>query len=1008
MDIFKKIVIAAAFATLELYSFTGFVFATPAITGVTAQQRFPWNGKVDIAYTVTDIASAAKEQGLTTSLKVTAIDRETGTSYMATSLSGNTMLTDGAHSVVWDMGAQGLTFVSTDVVFSVSCEATPALYCVIDLLSGAEAASYPVTYLASPPSDGFNEDSYKTSKLVLRRIEAGTFVMGRDQTDESHRVTLTKPFFIGLFEVTQKQWLLVTGGNPSYFSGDKRPVEMVNYNMIRGSLNGSQWPVSNAVDAGSFIGKLRARTSLDFDLPTEAQWEYACRAGTTTTYNYGNVANENYMWCTDNSSSQTHEVGSKLPNLWGLYDMHGNVNEWCIDWYETLAYGIDPKGSTYSSEERRVLRGGGWYDVASNCASSIRDRNYPAHADNYYPYGYGFRLAWPLAATSQATTISGSSASISIPPQSNIFFDLQGGTGGSASATATYGAAMPTIAIPTRTGYSFCGYYTAANGGGEQYYSADGTSATVRTGTSDMTLYAKWWRPNAPTITPAGGIVASWPLSVAILCATEGATIHYTTDGSEPTVESAVYRRFRISERTTVKAVAIKDGLASEVAVAEYAAGQCADPVITPADGMSFEHAGQNVSIAWSGEDGVLRYTTDGSDPTTNSPVYGGTFTIDDSTVVKAKAFGDQFFDSAIVTANITRIWANVATPVVNAASSFTGTETKVSLSCATEGSRIYYTLDGNDPNSHSTRYAGPFYVTDSCTVKAYATCFDYLDSAVATQSIEKVWGVGDTLGAPDHTFATGGNLPFVRVTDNTAPLGESMKSGAITDSQQSTLSTTVMGPGTISFQWKTSCEDSDGYYDWDHAEFWVDGTRIAQLDGEAAWQTVTQAISGTGPHTLLWKYIKDNVASEGEDCCWVADYRWTSAYTATQTTEVPVPYAWLRGSFPHTPDEYDAYESAAKATAANGVNKVWECYVAGLVPTNATDVFRAVISMVNGNPVIGWTPDLNEGGTKQERVYTVEGRSSLAEGDWEELRIENGELRIGNCRFFRVKVALQ
>ena len=293
--------------------------------------------------------------------------------------------------------------------------------------------------------------------------------------------------------------------------------------------------------------------------------------------------------------------------------------------------------------------------------------------------------------------------------------------------------------------------------------------------------------------------------------------------------------------------------------------------------------------------------------------------------------------------------------------------------------------------------YATALYVTNSCTVKAYATCFDYLDSAVATQSIEKVWGIGDTLGAPDQVFSTGGDLPFVRVTDNTAPLGESMKSGAITHGQQSTLSTTVMGPGTISFQWKTSCEkDPDDLYEWDHAEFWVDGVLVAQLDGQSAWQTETQTVSGDDSHTLLWKYVKDDVESEGENCCWVADYNWASAYTATQTTEVPVPYIWLRGFFPHTPDEYDAFESAAKETAANGVNKVWECYVAGLVPTNAMDVFRAVISMENGNPIIGWTPDLNEGGTKQERVYTIEGRSSLTEGDWEELRIENGELRIG------------
>jgi hypothetical protein len=119
----------------------------------------------------------------------------------------------------------------------------------------------------------------------------------------------------------------------------------------------------------------------------------------------------------------------------------------------------------------------------------------------------------------------------------------------------------------------------------------------------------------------------------------------------------------------------------------------------------------------------------------------------------------------------------------------------------------------------------------------------------------------------------------------------------------------------------------------------------------------------------------------------------------ATQTTKVPVPYVWLRGFFPLTSDEYNAYESAAKEDAANGVNKVWECYVAGLVPTNATDLFRAVISMKNGEPVIGWEPDLNEGDTKHERVYTVEGRESLTEGSW-------GPTNAAS-RFFRVKVSM-
>lgn len=366
--------------------------ATPTITGVTAQQRYPWNGKVDISYTVTgDIAAEAKQKAVLTSLKVTAQDKVASKTYTATKLSGDTALTAGTHKFVWDMNAEGLTFKSSNVVFNVACETTPATYCVIDLSAGANATSYPVTYLAEPPSGGFNVDAYKTSKLVLKRIEAGTFIMGDDQNDESHRVTLTKPFFCGLFEVTQRQYELVAGANPcsatSYGKGNTYPVHYVSYDMIRGTSNGASWPSSSAVDSSSFMGKLRTRTGLDFDLPTEAQWEYACRAGTTTTYSYGNSANENYMWYSSNSNSKSHPVGSKNANPWGLYDMHGNVWEWCLDWFEkTLTFGMDPKGASSGSD--RVRRSGSCYNAAPSCTSEYRSIYSPSTES----YGSGFRL----------------------------------------------------------------------------------------------------------------------------------------------------------------------------------------------------------------------------------------------------------------------------------------------------------------------------------------------------------------------------------------------------------------------------------------------------------------------------------------------------------------------------------------------------------------------------------------------------------------------------------------
>ena len=306
-----------------------------------------------------------------------------GKTYTAKNLTGDTRCVNGAHRVMWNMAKDGITATVANSTVSVSAEFP--LYCVIDLAGGATAKNYPVSYLNAEPSGGFNTTDYKMAKLVLKRVAAGTYKMQNSGT-----VTLTKPFYMGLFEVTQKQWQLVMGSNPSKFTGDARPVERVSYDNIRGASQGAKWPSSSAVDASSFLGKLRARTGLVFDLPTEAQWEYVCRAGTTTTYSYGNSANGDYMWYSGNSNSQTHEVGTKKPNPWGFYDMHGNVMEWCLDWSGALVYGNDPVGPT--SANSRVQRGGCWRDAAAGSSYRCEQRDWHGSGS---AGDFGFRLACP-------------------------------------------------------------------------------------------------------------------------------------------------------------------------------------------------------------------------------------------------------------------------------------------------------------------------------------------------------------------------------------------------------------------------------------------------------------------------------------------------------------------------------------------------------------------------------------------------------------------------------------
>ena len=370
------------------------IATTATITDVMTMQQYPWNGKVVVSYTSEGILEVANQNALIPSFKAIVLDVANSKEYVASAsaLSGDTSLTDGTHTFTWDLDADGLSALSSNVVFRVVCETVPAMYCVVDVSAGADAVSYPVTYLTEPPNEGFNVDEYKMSKFVLRRIAAGEFLMGG-----SRNITLTKPFFIGVFETSQSQYQLVMGTNPSAYVGDKRPVENVSYDMIRGASDGSQWPISSAVDSMSFMGKLRTRTGLGLDLPTEAQWEYACRAGTTSKYNNGGNSENDLKQLGRYSGnaadgkggySEHTTVGSYAPNAWGLYDMHGNVSEMCLDWLGELSYGKDPVGA--NSATHRALRNHPWW-FASKGYYMSNDRM-PAWGGKWLT-GTGFRLA---------------------------------------------------------------------------------------------------------------------------------------------------------------------------------------------------------------------------------------------------------------------------------------------------------------------------------------------------------------------------------------------------------------------------------------------------------------------------------------------------------------------------------------------------------------------------------------------------------------------------------------
>jgi len=414
--------------------------ATPIVSNVQAEQG-PRSRTVKITYTLAEspaviTVDVQTNRGDGTWISIGAENQTCMTGDLSV------VVPAGNRTIIWkaDKAWPDQCITGGNIRFGVTAWATnaPPDYMVVDL-SGTDPIHRVRYYpsLAALPDGGLTNDIYRTERLVMRKIPAGgvewnmgspSDEIGRvnwnDQYygthwEDRHPVMLTEDYYIGIYELTQKQWTSVGRSNPSdgNYVGDAKPVNNVSYNDIRGSEAGAGWPGSNAVDPASFIGQLRDRVGLEFDLPTEAQWEFACRAGSVNAlFNGWNLTGTlgEHVWGSDiigaiawyvySAEGVLHAVGTRgNPNNYGLYDLYGNVAEFCLDWLQVYAMSeavqVDPVGPTAANALTkdgggRVQRGGSIGSIADVCRSAARGFVAPGNAYNTY----GFRLACPAVA----------------------------------------------------------------------------------------------------------------------------------------------------------------------------------------------------------------------------------------------------------------------------------------------------------------------------------------------------------------------------------------------------------------------------------------------------------------------------------------------------------------------------------------------------------------------------------------------------------------------------------
>ena len=383
-------------------------FAAGAVEvgNVTARQRWPWKQLIDVDYEIT----GAKE-GDMFRIDLTATPVDGGGSLCATTFRSEPLGGTGANHVIWDFGADYPELGATNLQIAVT--ATPIrpsndMYCVIDLSSGPASTKYPVRYTFTGPGhvQGASGEKCQTTEMWLKRVMNGTYPFhGTDSNKGAgwYKVRISKDLYCGIFECTQQQWYQVMGTWPGKFTNElyraSRPAENIYVTAIIGQ---HFWPDDKTISDDSFVGRMRARTGLStFNLPTEGQWEYVCRAGKTQSSLGTPIADyaRNIDNCTEpktyneDTTYGTAFVGSYKANNWGFYDVLGNVAEWVLDSsvgedalkklyakeIEETGLVTDPIGppnSAASSTWRHVTRGGNYDNSGGNTSPYARSEYY--------------------------------------------------------------------------------------------------------------------------------------------------------------------------------------------------------------------------------------------------------------------------------------------------------------------------------------------------------------------------------------------------------------------------------------------------------------------------------------------------------------------------------------------------------------------------------------------------------------------------------------------------------